>query len=73
MYRIYLHKEHLHVSALYIGHLQVEKWKNLIISYTRLMWAVNSEEVRGEVGTRSCMCCVGLAVWVHGFFYYVLF
>ena len=40
--------------------------KNLVGSYTRHMWAVYSEEIRGEVGTRSRMCCVGWAVWVHG-------
>ena len=40
--------------------------KNLVSSYTRLVWAVYSGEVRGEVGTRSLMCYVGLAVWVHG-------
>jgi len=39
---------------------------NLVSSYTRVMWVVYSGEVRGEVGTRSCMCCVGWAVWVHG-------
>jgi len=27
--------------------------KNLVSSYTRLMWVVYSGEVRGEVGTRS--------------------
>ena len=30
------------------------------------MWAVYSGEVRAEMGTRSRMCCVGWAVWVHG-------
>jgi len=30
------------------------------------MWVVYSGEVRGEVGTRSCMCCVEWVVWVHG-------
>jgi len=40
--------------------------KNLVSSYTRHMWAVYSGEVRGEVGTRSHMCCVGWVVWVHG-------
>jgi len=37
------------------------------------MLAVYSGEVRGEVGTRSRMCCVGWVVWVRGvllvFFY----
>ena len=27
-------------------------------------------EVRGEMGARSRMCCVGWVVWVHGFCYY---
>jgi len=40
--------------------------KNLVSSYTRLMWVVYSGEVRGEVGTRSGMCYVGWAVWVCG-------
>ena len=29
------------------------------------MWAVYSGEVRCDVGTRSRMCYVGWAVWVH--------
>ena len=37
------------------------------------MWVVYSGEVRGEVGTRSGVCCVGWVVWVHGFCYYMLF
>jgi len=41
--------------------------KNLVSSYTRLACVVYSGEVRGEVGTRSCMCCVGWVVWVQGF------
>ena len=65
-----LHKEQLHVSALFIGHLQVYKRKNLVSSYTRVMWGVYSGEVRGEVGTRSRMCCVGWVVWVQGGFCY---
>ena len=40
--------------------------KNLVSSYTRLMWAVYSGDVRCEVGTRSRMCYVGWVVWVHG-------
>ena len=31
---------------------------------------VYSEEVRGEVGSRSGMCCVGWVVWVQGFWYF---
>ena len=37
------------------------------------MWVVYSEKVRGEVGTRSGMCCVGWVVWVQGFCYCMLF
>ena len=40
--------------------------KNLVNSYTGVMWVVYSGEVRGEVSARSGMCCVGWAVWVHG-------
>ena len=40
--------------------------KTLFSSYTRLMWAVYSGEVRSEVGTRSRMCYVGWVVSVHG-------
>ena len=29
-----LHKAQLHVSALFIAHLQVDKWKILVSSYT---------------------------------------
>jgi len=41
--------------------------KNLVSSYTRLACIVYIGEVRGEVGTRSRLCCVGWVVWVHGF------
>jgi len=44
--------------------------KNLVSSYTRLAYIVYSGEVRGEVGTRSRMCCVGWVVWVHVFWYF---
>ena len=37
--------------------------KNLISSYTRFACVVYSGEVKGEVGTRSGMRCVG---WVVG-------
>jgi len=40
--------------------------KNLVSSYTRLIWVVYIGEVRGEVGTRSGMCCVGWVVWYMG-------
>jgi len=52
MYRNLPHKVQLHVSALGNGHLQVENEKNLVSSYTRLMWTVYSGEVRGEVLTK---------------------
>ena len=41
--------------------------KYLVSSYsrTRLIWAVYSGEVGGEVGTRSRMCHGGWEVWVH--------
>jgi len=44
--------------------------KNLVSSYTRLVWVVYSGEIRGEVGARSRMCYVGWVVWVHGFCYF---
>ena len=68
MYNL-LHKEQLHVSALFIGHLQVDKLETLVSTYTRFVWVVYSGKVRGGVGTRSRMCCVGRVVWVHGFCY----
>ena len=41
--------------------------KNLVSSYTRVVWVVYSGEVRGEVGTRFRVCCVGwVMMWVHG-------
>ena len=47
--------------------------KNLLSRHTRLICAVYSGEVRGEVGTRSRMCYGGWVVWVHGFCHYMLF
>jgi len=63
MYRIYYIKNYMfrHLTMA-IFRLRNEKKKNLVSSYTRLMWAVYSGEVRGEVGTRSRMCYVGWAV-----------
>ena len=54
----------------FIGHLQVDKCKNLVSSYTRLVCVVCSGEVSGEVGTRSRTCCVGWVVRTHGFCYF---
>jgi len=61
-----LHKEQLHVSALFIGHLQVDKCETLLSSYTPLVWVVYSGAVRGGVGTRSGMLCRmgGVGTWV---------
>ena len=42
--------------------------KQLYSTYVGL----HSGEVRGEVGTRSGMCYVGWAVWVHGFLLYAV-
>jgi len=39
--------------------------KNLVNSYTGVMWVVYRGEVRGEVGARTGMCCVGWAVREH--------
>ena len=58
--------------TLAIIRLRYEK-KNLVSSYTRVMWVVYNGEVRGEVDTRSRMCYIGWVVWVHGFCYYMPF
>jgi len=74
MYSIYYIKNNYmfrHFS-LAIFRLINEK-KTLVSSYTRLVCVVYSGEVRGEVGTRSRICCVGWVVWVHGFCYCILF
>ena len=47
-----LHRNQLHVSALFIGHLQVDNEK-LLSSYTRSACVVYSGKLKGEVGTRS--------------------
>ena len=44
--------------------------KILVSGYTRLACIVYSRVVRGEVGTRSGMCCVGWVVRVQGFCYF---
>ena len=67
MYSIYYIKHNYMFQHLTMAifRLRIEK-KNLVSSYTRLMWAVYSRAARGEVDTRSGMCCVGWAVWVRG-------
>ena len=71
MYRIYYIKTTTCFGTL---HWPSSGWeiKNLVNSYTRLVWVVYSGEVRGEFGMRSRMCYVGWVVWVHGFCYYML-
>jgi len=72
MYRIYYIKNNYMFRHFTLAIFRFRNEKNLVSSYTRLMWVVYSGEVRGEVGTRSRMCCVGWVVWVHGFCYYML-
>jgi len=43
--------------------------RNLISSYTRFACVVYSGEVKGEVGTRTHMRCVGWVVGCSGTFY----
>ena len=66
MYRIYYIKNNYKFRHLTMAIFRLRNGKNLVSSYTRIMWAVYSGEVRGKVGTRSRMCYVGWAVWVHG-------
>jgi len=65
MYRIYYIKINYLFRPLKMAIFRL-RLKNLVNSYTRHIWSVFSGEVRDEVGTRSRMCCVGWAVWVHG-------
>jgi len=67
MYRIYYIKNSYMFRHFTLAIFRLRNEKKLVSSYTRLMWAVYSGEVWGEVGTRSCMCYVGWVVWVHGF------
>jgi len=57
-----LHRNQLHVSALLMSIFRL-KMRNLISSYTRFTCVLYSGEVKGEVGTRPGMRCVG---WVLG-------
>ena len=65
IYRVYYIKMNYMFLPLTMAIFRL-RLKNLVSSYTRLMLAVYSGEVRSEVGTRSRMCCVGWVVWVHG-------
>jgi hypothetical protein len=58
-----LRRNQLHVSALFMAIFKFIM-RNLISSYTRFACVVYSGEVKGEVGKRSRMCCVGWVVWV---------
>jgi len=69
MYRVYYIKNNYMFRHFSLAIFRLINKKNLVSSYTRLMWVVYSGEVRGEVGTRSCMCCVGCVLWVHRFCY----
>ena len=66
MYIIYYIKNKYMFRHFSLAIIRLINEKNLVSSYTRLVWVVYSGEVRGEVGTRSDMCCVGWVVWVQG-------
>ena len=51
MYRIYYIKNNYMFRHLTLAIFRLRNKKNLVSSYTRLMWAVYSGEVGGEVGT----------------------
>jgi len=73
VYRIYYIKKNYMFRPFTLAIIRLRNEKNLVSSFTRVTWVVYSGEVRVEVGTRSCMCCVGWVVWVQGFRYYTLF
>jgi hypothetical protein len=58
-----LYRKQLHVSALFMAIFSLIM-KNVISSYTLFACVIYSGEVKGEVGTRSGMRCVGWVVWV---------
>ena len=66
MYRIYYIENNYMFRHFSLAIFTLINEKNLVSSYTRLVWVVYSGEVRGEVGTRSGMCYVGWLLWVHG-------
>ena len=72
MYIIYYIKNKYMFPPFSLAVFRLINEKILVSSYTRLMWVVYSGEVRGEVGTRSDMCCVGWVVWVQWFCYCML-
>jgi len=70
MYVIYYIKNNYMFRRFSLAIFRLINEKNLVSSYTRLVWVVYSGEVRGEVGKISRMCCVGWVVWVQGFSYF---
>jgi len=61
MYRIYYTENNYMFQHLPMAFFRLRNEKKLSSSHTRLTWGVYSLVVRGEVGTRSCMCYVGRA------------
>jgi len=58
MYRIYYIKNNYMFRPFTLAIFRLINEKNLVSSYTGVMWVVYSGEVRGEVGARSRMPCV---------------
>jgi len=73
MYRVYYIKNNYMFRHFTLAIFRLRNEKNLVNSYTRLMWVVYSGGVGGELGTRSRICYVGWVFWLHGFCYYMLF
>ena len=63
MYIIYYIKNNYMFRHFSLAIFRLINEKNFVSSYTRLVWVIRvySGEVRGVVGTKSRMCCVG---WV---------
>jgi len=51
MYRVYYIKNNYIFRHFSLAIFRLINEKNLVSSYTRLMWVVYNGEVRGEVGT----------------------
>ena len=60
--RIYYIKINYMFRLLTMAIFRLRLKKKLVSSYARLMWAVYSGEVRGEVGTRSCNLILKMAI-----------
>jgi len=73
MYRIDYIKNNYMFRHFTLAIFRLRNEKNLVSSYTRLMWVIYCGEVRGEVDTKSRMCYEGWVVWVHEFCCYMLF